>query len=134
MKRAHLSVPASAPAAPAADLTDRLLDEAKSERPLREAKSVKRKAASRSEERGAKGEEREATSAPIRSSVPSSVDHSVPSVDSIDTALTQSRAAVQSLRLAADDLPARYNLGLRYRLDALAHHLAQIAEFVEQMK
>ncbi len=117
MKRAHLSVPPSAPAPEAADLTDRLLDGAKSEE--RKAKSEKRKAEGK----------RQKAETPLNALSAPSV---LPSVPSVDTALAQSRAAIESLRAAAGEAPARYQLGLRYRLDALAHHLAQIAEFVEQ--
>jgi hypothetical protein len=51
----------------------------------------------------------------------------------VDQALRQSRRAVEALRAARHAAPARYEVALRYRLDALAHHLTQITEFVESL-
>jgi hypothetical protein len=48
----------------------------------------------------------------------------------IEAALAQSGAALAALRQAASQSPARYDIALRFRLDALAHHLQQVAEFV----
>jgi hypothetical protein len=45
-------------------------------------------------------------------------------------ALAQARAATEALQGAARAAPARYELALRYRLEALAHHVQQVAEFV----
>lgn len=49
---------------------------------------------------------------------------------SLPKALASSQAAVEALTAAAHSSPARYDLALRYRLDSLAHHLRQVAEFV----
>jgi hypothetical protein len=48
----------------------------------------------------------------------------------MDAALEQAAAAALALRRAAGDAPARYEVALGYRLDALAHHLQQVAEFI----
>jgi hypothetical protein len=48
----------------------------------------------------------------------------------IGHALGQAQAATEALRLAARSAPARYELALRYRLEALAHHVQQVAEFM----
>ena len=49
-------------------------------------------------------------------------------------ALTQSQSAVEALVSAARSAPARYDLALRYRLDALAHHLKQVTEFLASVE
>ena len=67
-----------------------------------------------------------------RKSKPSPESNS--SAASVDEALTQSRAAVAALKAAAGQAPARYDVALRYRLDALAHHLQQVTEFVESAR
>jgi hypothetical protein len=127
MKRAHLSVPTFAPTPEAADLTDRLLDEAKSKRQKTENRKQKAEGGKQKAETPLNALSAD-SSVPIRSSVPSSADSSV------DTALSQSRLAVEALHVAAADVPARYSVALHYRLDALAHHLTQIAEFVETLR
>lgn len=138
MKRAHLTLPSAPPAPEAADLTDRLLDGAKSKRQKAGRRYAKQKAQPQTPELSAP------SSASIRSSVDSSADSSASirsreavdtSADSpLDTALTQSRAAVDALHAAAAEAPARYNVALHYRLDALAHHLTQITEFIETLR
>ncbi len=45
-------------------------------------------------------------------------------------AVAKTEAAITALQSAAHTAPAQYDLALRYRLDALAHHLEQVAEFV----
>lgn len=45
-------------------------------------------------------------------------------------AVAEAAKAVAALIAAADSAPAKYDLALRYRLDALAHHLRQVAEFI----
>jgi len=45
-------------------------------------------------------------------------------------AVAKTEAAIVALQSAAHTAPAQYDLALRYRLDALAHHLEQVAEFV----
>jgi hypothetical protein len=45
-------------------------------------------------------------------------------------ALHKARLAAAALDSAARQPPARYQLGVRVRLDALAHHVRQVAAFV----
>jgi hypothetical protein len=45
-------------------------------------------------------------------------------------ALSLAEEAVAALAAAAAEAPARLDLAVRYRLDALAHHLRQVAEFM----
>lgn len=45
-------------------------------------------------------------------------------------ALELTQRALAALRAAREAAPARYDLGARYRLDALAHHLEQVASYV----
>jgi hypothetical protein len=48
----------------------------------------------------------------------------------VANALSQVQTAIATLQDASRSAPAQYDLALRYRLDALAHHLEQVAEFV----
>lgn len=48
----------------------------------------------------------------------------------LKTALEKTRVAIESLQSAARSGAGRYDLGMRYRLDALAHHVEQVAEFL----
>jgi hypothetical protein len=48
----------------------------------------------------------------------------------IAQAVEKTRLAVEALRMAGHSAPAQYDLAVRYRLDALAHHLEQVAEFL----
>ncbi len=50
--------------------------------------------------------------------------------DALKKALAETEKAVAALIAAADAAPARHDLAVRYRLDALAHHLRQVAEFI----
>ena len=50
---------------------------------------------------------------------------------SLYAALAAADQAAQALQEAGRSAPARYELALRYRLDALAHHLQQVREFVD---
>lgn len=45
-------------------------------------------------------------------------------------ALALTRQALRALQAAQAEAPARYDLGIRYRLDALAHHLEQVSQFI----
>ena len=49
---------------------------------------------------------------------------------SVAGALAVTRQALEALRAAQTEAPARYHLGVRYRLDALAHYLEQVSEFM----
>jgi hypothetical protein len=44
--------------------------------------------------------------------------------------LLQAEGAASALETAARQAPARYEVALRYRLDSLAQHLRQVADFV----
>jgi hypothetical protein len=48
-------------------------------------------------------------------------------------ALAAADSATEALRQAAREAPARYDVALHYRLDALAHHLQQVREFVANL-
>jgi hypothetical protein len=48
-------------------------------------------------------------------------------------ALAAAEAAALALRQARSEAPARYDVALGYRLDALAHHLQQVSEFVASL-
>ena len=52
----------------------------------------------------------------------------------ISQAVEKTREAVEALRVAGRSAPAQYDLAVRYRLDALAHHLEQVAEFLVRAK
>ncbi len=45
-------------------------------------------------------------------------------------AMQKTQAAVEALQAAARTGPGKYDLGVRYRLDALARHVEQVAEFL----
>jgi len=45
-------------------------------------------------------------------------------------ALQKTKTAIESLQTASRSAPAQYDLAIRYRLNALAHHLEQVAEFI----
>jgi hypothetical protein len=57
-------------------------------------------------------------------------DQAASSPAALQSALDSAGAAVRALHQAARDEPARYDLAIRYRLDALAHHLEQVSEFI----
>lgn len=130
MKRASLKVtPAAAPPAPA-DLTDRLLDR-EAERPAAPAKPKRRaqpKAAPSPQAAPAPAIEPEA---PAR--VPVAASNAAPPPALLEAALAQAQAASQALEAATQAAPARYSVALRYRLEALAHHLRQVTDFVARL-
>ena len=132
MKRASLTTVPKAQKTAAPDLTDRLLERAPAQKPAKPAAA--RPQARPPAPKSAK------TAKPRRPRVPKSgsislSDKSVPSVekepDPLEHALVQSQAALAALQSAALAEPGRYDLALRYRLDALAHHLTQVTQFVE---
>jgi len=143
MKRASLTVLPKTQKAETPDLTDRLLDRDSPARPAKPsgaARKPAKPAAARPEAKKPAPKPRKPKRIPATSPPPSSepispADKSVPSVDQtsdpLDDALAQSQAALAGLKAAALAEPGRYDLALRYRLDALAHHLRQVAEFVE---
>ena len=48
----------------------------------------------------------------------------------IAQAFATARTSIELLQIAARSGPAQYDLAIRYRLDALTHHLEQVAEFL----
>jgi hypothetical protein len=128
MKRASLKVtPTPAPTEPT-DLTDRLLDReagqastaadapAKVKRPTRRARSQIVEAEPRAAVEAAPAEPAQTAAAP-----------------SLAEALRQAQAASEALEAAAQTSPARYSVALRYRLEALAQHMRQVADFVNRL-
>lgn len=121
MKRASLkSVKVSVLASPSQDVTDRLL---KSEGDVVLQPSPK----PAKPRRARKTSPARPSSKPAAS--PVAIEAAV-SDDSVNRALTQTRLALEALTVARDSAEARYDLGIRYRLDSLAHHLEQVTQFV----
>lgn len=54
----------------------------------------------------------------------------VPAPNPLAKALNQTEMAITALQQARASAPAQYDVAVRYRLDALAHHLQQVAAFV----
>jgi hypothetical protein len=54
----------------------------------------------------------------------------VPKPDPVSLALAQTELALTALRKARIESPAQYDVAVRYRLDALAHHLQQVSDFI----
>jgi hypothetical protein len=52
---------------------------------------------------------------------------------SLAAAIAAVEAAVDALSQAGRQAPARYDVAVGYRLDALAHHLQQVMEFVASL-
>ena len=50
--------------------------------------------------------------------------------DALRRALEETEKALGALVAAAEAAPARHDLAVRYRLDALRQHLRQVSEFV----
>jgi hypothetical protein len=50
--------------------------------------------------------------------------------DLLAQALSQTSSALAALQNARASAPAQYDLAIRYRLDALAHHLQQVTDFI----
>jgi len=127
MKRASLKVtPAAAPPAPA-DLTDRLLDR-EAERPTTPAKP-KRRAQPKAAAAPAPAIEPKAPAAvPVAATATAA-----PPAAPFEAALAQAQAASLALEAATQAAPARYSVALRYRLEALAHHLRQVSDFVARL-
>ena len=130
MKRATLtSYPTNQPSHPA-DLTDRLLAP-ESAQPAAPAK--KRRAARARPASPAASAPETATEQP-RELPPSNAALPHPAKpDALAESLAAADAAVASLRSAGALAPARYDVALRYRLDALAYHLQQVKEFVTSL-
>lgn len=133
MKRASLKVTAPSAANVPTDLTDRLLDR-EAERPPTPAKKARAP-------RAAKPSAPPAPTLPAgpaiepaaASAVPVVPAETTPAADALTDALAQAQAAGRALEAAAQAAPARYSVALRYRLDALAQHVRQVAEFVARL-
>lgn len=121
MKRASLSaLPARTQPEPA-DLTDRLLAREAGRAPEPAAQAASPKQPAQRRKRAAKAK------------APATAEAAALEADvepTLDQALAQATAATEALRQAAQGAPARYELAVRYRLQALAHHLHQVTEFV----
>jgi hypothetical protein len=64
----------------------------------------------------------------LQSPSPVSLPDQIP--EPLRQALSQSEKALAAPVEAASGAPSRYDLAVRYRLDALAHHLKQVADFI----
>ena len=137
MKRAALSALPPVRQAEPADLTDRLLErerrplqaEASASNPAPPATPPKR----RREPPAVKRAARQASAALMAAdSAPAGSAAALPQpTTSMQAALAAADEAAQALQEAGRSAPARYELALRYRLDALAHHLQQVRDFVD---
>lgn len=125
MKRASLSALPPRPPPEPADLTDRLLAReglpaaepgANAQAPV-PTPAAAPKAPARKRAR------------PAKAASPAAPGAASPT-DPLQHALTQAQAAAEALRAAGRAAPARYEVALGYRLDALAHHVQQVAEFI----
>jgi hypothetical protein len=122
MKRATLTAYPTTPPSEPADLTDRLLqreDVSSSAPPARGQRKPPRANQTRPKTKPAPPATASSTSAPAATR--------------LEMALAASDSATESLRQAAREAPARYEVALHYRLDALAHHLQQVKEFVANL-
>jgi len=132
MKRASLTTVPKAKKTAVPDLTDRLLEGDPAPKPAKPASARPR--AKPPAPKPAETAKPRRPRAPKSESIPPSAQ-SVPSVekapDPLDHALVQSQAALAALQSATLAEPGRYDLALRCRLDALAHHLKQVTQFVE---
>jgi hypothetical protein len=121
MKRASLNVVPPTAKTETTDLTDRLL--AGEARPAAAGTKPKRRAAKRAPAAPAPEQARAATE-------PEPPTRVLETSDPLADALRQAQQAAEALDQAARQAPARYQLGVRVRLDALAHHVRQVAAFV----
>jgi hypothetical protein len=113
MKRASLNVVPPPAKTEAPDLTDRLLA-GEAQPATADASSPKRRP----------------PAAPSPALEPEANPKVLQEPDALAEALRQSQLAAEALDHAARQAPARYQLGVRVRLDALAHHVRQVAAFV----
>ena len=122
MKRATLTAYPTNPPSEPADLTDRLLQ--------REEVS-----SSAPRARGLREPPRANQTRPKTKPAPPPTASSVsaPAATRLQMALAAADSATEALRQAAREAPARYDVALHYRLDALAHHLLQVKEFVANL-
>ncbi len=130
MKRASLKVTANSSSVAASDLTDRLL---KNDSPKAATKPGPR-APRRPKVKTAGAPRPAGEPTPRAESPPPPVSPVSESQAVLTDALNQSQVALEALTRAALAEPSRYDLALRYRLDALAHHLGQVRDFVYASK
>jgi len=130
MKRATLTAYSTNPPAQPADLTDRLLAQESAQAAAAPSKRRPRARRSALAAPSAPASEAALPEHPPAHSSPDNVTHDNPPDESLTAALAAADAAAEALRKAARDAPARYDVALRYRLDALAYHLQQVKEFV----
>jgi|SRR5579859_256060 len=121
MKRATLTAyPTASPSEPV-DLTDRLLQrEGKPDVPAPARRRRKQPRDSQAQPQNGP--------APLPAVAPVAAPAA-----GLETALAAADSATEALRQAAREAPARYDVALHYRLDALAHHLQQVKEFVANL-
>ena len=113
------------------DVTDRLLktDGDLASRTPKSSDTPKRRARSASSSPTA--HDSRPTSPSLVASRHASRDHlTTGQPDPLALALAQTHAALSALNAARVAAPARYDLAVRYRLDALAHHLEQVTQFI----
>ena len=122
MKRATLTAyPTTKPSQPT-DLTDRLLENEDRHPPPAKRQRRQLRASRPASEPG-----------PSARPVPEPLPTAPPAASSLEKALSAADSAAEALRQAAREAPARYDVALRYRIDALAHHLQQVKEFVASL-
>ena len=129
------------------DLTDRLLQREESiAKPAPKATKPKSPRAAKSQSAAPAPSARPAADLPeftpyrtvepkpeaVRGPTPEAPGVRVPKAVSLKDALSETEQAIAALVAAAESDPAKYNLAVRYRLDALVHHLKQVAEFISQ--
>jgi hypothetical protein len=127
MKRATLTTYPITPPSEPADLTDRLLqrEDGASGAP------VPRRRRRRTQDSQTQPDINLAPlSGALPPSAPAAASNTAPAASELEMALAAADSATESLRQAARQAPARYDVALHYRLDALAHHLQQVKEFV----
>jgi hypothetical protein len=131
MKRASLkSVKVSVLSNPSQDVTDRILKTDEGEKTqLAPSPRAAAAPAKPSKPRRSRTPDPSPTDSSAQPTTPSPAV-SAPEADVLSEAIAQTRLALSALNAARDSAPARYNLGIRYRLDSLAHHIEQVAEFV----
>jgi hypothetical protein len=125
MKRATLTTYSTPPPSGPADITDRLLEREDNQKAAPNRVSPKPR---RARSRQAPAEPDLAAS---RLNTPEVAAPQAPA--GLDEALATAEAATDALRQASRTAPARYDVALRYRLDALAHHVQQVKEFVASL-
>lgn len=136
MKRAKLTVVPTFESGPARDVTDRLLDGSPELNPApRRRRTAKRASLASQPPAETKTQTQTQTQTPLPT--PRQPTAAQPKAEpprhaggSLAAALNASWAAVETLQAAAMSEPACYDIAIRYRLDALAHHVEQVAEFL----